>query len=413
MKGQCWRMDTNSRGFKMTSSLAKGVLITAVLAWFFASDPLELSSLSGIDDFHAQYVAPPPFNVLANIKRDTESKLQASEIIGTGDIFGPESIAFDVHGKGPYTGLSDGRIVRYDGPELGWTTFATTSTKRSAICDYNHTPEPQLDHEHICGRPLGLRFEKRTGELYIADPYFGILKVGREGGLAEPVVTGLHGDPFKFCNDLDFDEDGNLYFTVSSTKYQRRQFFLSRLELENTGRFLMYNPTNKETTVLIQGLRFPNGVAVSKDGTFVVIAESNMARLLRYWLKGPKANTWEVWVDLPGVPDNVRRNENGDFWVAFHGKRTLIEMYTGAVPWLRHIVAKLPIPSEQVYAMVAPKPHALIVRYSSEGQLLEVLEDQPGKVVKVVSEVEEHDGKLYMGSVLYPQIAVYSLPSRV
>lgn len=93
---------------------------------------------------------------------------------------------------------------------------------RSSICDYNHTPEPRLDHEHTCGRPLGLRFEKMTGELYIADAYFGILKVGPEGGLAEPVVTGLHGDPFRFCNDLDFDEDGNLYFTVSSTKYYRR-----------------------------------------------------------------------------------------------------------------------------------------------------------------------------------------------
>jgi hypothetical protein len=114
----------------MSSSLTKGVLIAAVLGWFLASDPLELSTLSGIDDFHAQYVAPPPFNVLANVTRDTESKLQTSEIIGTGEIFGPESIAFDVHGKGPYTGLSDGRVVRYDGPELGWTTFATSSAKR-------------------------------------------------------------------------------------------------------------------------------------------------------------------------------------------------------------------------------------------------------------------------------------------
>lgn len=114
----------------MSSSFAKGVLIAGVLSWFFASDPLELSTLSGIEDFHAQYVAPPPFNLLANITRDKESKLQASEIIGKGEIFGPESIAFDVHGKGPYTGLSDGRIVRYDGPELGWTTFATTSPNR-------------------------------------------------------------------------------------------------------------------------------------------------------------------------------------------------------------------------------------------------------------------------------------------
>ena len=61
--------------------------------------------------------------------------------------------------------------------------------------------------------------------------------------------------------------------------HQCRRFFLSRLELENTGRFLGYNPSSKETTVLIQGLRFSNGVAVSKDGTFVVVVETNMARL--------------------------------------------------------------------------------------------------------------------------------------
>ena len=125
-------------------------------------------------------------------------------------------------------------------------------------------------------------------------------------------------------------------------------------------------------------------------------------RLLRYWLKGPKAMIWEVWIDLPGVPDNVRRNENRDLWVAFNGKRMFLDMYSGAVPWLCHFVAKLPIPSKYLYEMLVPKSHALIIRYSSQDEVVEVLEDQPGKVVKVVSQVEEHDGKLYMGSVLYP-----------
>jgi hypothetical protein len=62
--------------------------------------------------------------------------------------------------------------------------------------------------------------------------------------------------------------------------------------------------------------------------------------------------------------------------------------------------------------MLAPKPHAMILRYNSDGQLLEVLEDQAGKVVMLVSEVEEHNGKLYMGSALVPQIAIYTLPRR-
>lgn len=38
-----------------------------------------------------------------------------------------------------------------------------------------------------------------------------------------------------------------------------------------------------------------------------------------------------------------------------------------------------------------------------------MLEDRQGKVVKAVSEVEERDGKLWIGSVLMPFVAVYNL----
>lgn len=79
-----------------------------------------------------------------------------------------------------------------------------------------------MKDEHICGRPLGLRFYKRTGDLYIADAYFGLMKVGPEGGLAASLATEAEGVPLTFTNDLDIDEEGNVYFTDSSTKYQRR-----------------------------------------------------------------------------------------------------------------------------------------------------------------------------------------------
>ncbi len=93
---------------------------------------------------------------------------------------------------------------------------------RSEICAPKNPPAPNLAFEHICGRPLGLRFNKKTGDLWIADAYLGILKVGPEGGQAESVVAEIDGVPMKFCNDLDFDEDGVLYFTDSSTKWHRR-----------------------------------------------------------------------------------------------------------------------------------------------------------------------------------------------
>ena len=93
---------------------------------------------------------------------------------------------------------------------------------RSEICDPKPSLLSYLKNEHICGRPLGLRFHKKTGDLYIADAYFGLLKVGPEGGLASSLTTEAEGVPLRFTNDLDNDEEGNVYFTDSSTKYQRR-----------------------------------------------------------------------------------------------------------------------------------------------------------------------------------------------
>ena len=86
-----------------------------------------------------------------------------------------------------------------------------------------------VKYEHICGRPLGLRFDKRNGELYIADSYFGLMKVGPEGGLATSLVTEAEGVPLRFTNDLDIDDEGNVYFTDSSTKYHRRYAFAAIL----------------------------------------------------------------------------------------------------------------------------------------------------------------------------------------
>ena len=41
-----------------------------------------------------------------------------------------------------------------------------------------------------------------------------------------------------------------------------------------------------------------------------------------------------------------------------------------------------------------------------EGKITELLEDVKGKVVRAISEVEEHGGKLWIGSVIMPFVAV-------
>lgn len=131
---------------------------------------------------------------------------------------------------------------------------------------------------------------------------------------------------------------------------------------------------------------------------------------MKYWLKGEKVGTSEVFAILPGFPDNVRTNKDGEFWVALHCRRIMYTHILGLYPKLRTFILKLPIPTKIQYLLqIGGKLHAVVVKYSPEGKLLKILEDNEGKVVKAVSEVEERDGKLWMGSVLMPFVAVYNL----
>lgn len=51
-------------------------------------------------------------------------------------ITGPEAFAFDSHGGGPYTGVSGGKILKYQGPTLGFVEFAYTSPIAYVLVQY-------------------------------------------------------------------------------------------------------------------------------------------------------------------------------------------------------------------------------------------------------------------------------------
>lgn len=383
--------------------------IFLLVAVYCAVDPFKHGAFSEFPGFEVHKVVMPAWSELP-LEKDTLNLLQKSEIKFRDVLHGPESIAFDPQGRGPYTGVADGRVVMWNGQK--WVDFAYTSPNRSSICDPkpNSTPLSFVKNEHICGRPLGLRFDKRTGDLYIADAYFGLLKVGPEGGLATTVSTHAEGVPLTFTNDLDVDDQGNIYFTDSSTKYRRRNFLQLVFSAEDSGRVLKYNQATKETTVLVRNLQFPNGVSLSKDGSFFVYCEGSRGRLSKYWLKGEKSGSSEALANLPGFPDNVRANERGDFWVAIHSRWTLYSYMFGEYPKLRKFLLRLPISARIHYLMhIGGRVRAVAVKYSPKGKLLQVLEDRQGKVVKAISEVEEREGKLWMGSVLASGLAVYQL----
>ncbi|KAF9610752.1 hypothetical protein IFM89_024608 [Coptis chinensis] len=287
-------------------------------------------------------------------------------------VTGPESFAFDCYRKGPYVGVSDGRIFKWQGG--GWSEFAHTAPyRRRDVCDGSTNPSL----ESICGRPLGLQFNNATCELYIADAYFGLMSVGKNGGAATQLASSAEGVPFKFTNNMDIHSDsGIVYFTDSSTRFSRRE----HLRVSSSGgdrRLMKYDPRG-QVTVLQRGLKFANGVALSRDYTFVLVAETGARRVLRYWLEGPRANTIELFTQLPGVPDNIKRNARGDFWVALNDGQST-PSYTDKT---------------------------IGVRVNEQGTHLESLHGNG--YTESVSEINEYNGIFSVGSVVTPYLTIFS-----
>ena len=64
-------------------------------------------------------------------------KFEVIPIVGA---VGPESFAFHpITGEGPYTGVSDGRIIKWNQQQRGWTNFAVTSSKRCMFLNYYYS----------------------------------------------------------------------------------------------------------------------------------------------------------------------------------------------------------------------------------------------------------------------------------
>ncbi|XP_022939819.1 protein STRICTOSIDINE SYNTHASE-LIKE 10-like [Cucurbita moschata] len=332
-----------------------------------------------------------------------EASMEAEELHLPGGVYGPESIAFDCRGEGPYAGVSDGRILKWKGPALGWTLFAVTSPNREGK-ECNGEPET----EPACGRPLGLKFDHSSSsssssscELYIADAYYGLLAVGPHGGLARQLASSAHGVPLRFTNALDIDsQNAAVYFTDSSTLFQRRVWVSSIMKGDKTGRLLKYDLRTKNVTVLLNGLAFPNGVALSTNSSFLIMAETGTLRILKFWLKGPKTHTAEIFAELERFPDNIKRTNNGDFWIAMNTARGKLETQT----WtgesrgvtLQHGEVKIP--------WLRGDPVA--VKLDERGAVKGMLDGGDGQALESVSEVEESRGRLWIGSAVKPYIGL-------
>ncbi|CAN6361371.1 unnamed protein product [Urochloa humidicola] len=293
---------------------------------------------------------------------------------------GPESVVFDIVDAGPYSGVSDGHVLKWNGPVRGWTTYAYSPDYDVKACTTTRFRTAEIT-ESKCGHPLGLHFHYESGNLYIADAYKGLMRVGPGGGEAKVVVTKLDGVLLCFTNGVDVDQvTGDVFFTDSSMNFQRSQHERVTNTGDSIGRLMKYDLKMNRVTVLQSGITYPNSLVISADRTHLGVALTGPCKLMRYWIKGPKAGTSEPFTDLPGYSDNVRADMKGGFWVALH--REKMELRFG------------------------PDSHLLAMRINVDGKIVQVL--RGSKSVRPTEVVEREGGKLYMGSVELPYVAVVS-----
>ena len=146
-------------------------------------------------------------------------------------------------------------------------------------------------------------------------------------------------------------------------------------------------------------------MALGPDEAFALIDETGSYRILRYWLKGEKAGTSDVFADDRRLPDNITFNGRDRFWVALYA-RVRRPGRARPYPFLRKMLARalryLPPPvTKQAFALA----------FDLEGKLAGNLQyDGPDAFFPVTSVREHPNGNLYFGSLAQESLGRMKLP---
>jgi ribose transport system permease protein len=307
-------------------------------------------------------------------------RLLGAEAIGLDRIEGPEDVILDRQDR-VYGSTRDGNIIRFSGERF----------------------QHREVFAHIGGRPYGMQFD-RDENLIVCVGGMGVYGVKPSGEVFK--VTDetnrtwykLNDDSrVRMADDLDIAPDGKIYFSDCTTRYETTTNTLDILEGRPNGRVLCHDPATGKTRPIIKSFYFPNGMCVSHDGRSVLIASTSACRVFRYWIAGPNSGKSEIFIDeLPGLPDNINRASDGNYWLALVGIRTPTFDLAARKPAFRRRMVKQ-VPADE---WLSPGlNHGCVLKFDDAGNVLESYWDPTGISHSTVTSMREHKGYLYLAGL--------------
>lgn len=256
------------------------------------------------------------------------------------------------------------------------------------------------------GRPLGIEVDA-DGSLVVANAYLGLQRIDMQGNVAR-ILGSVDGNTPVYPNNVAIAQDGRIYFTEASSKFGAGEYrgsynasLLDIMEHGGHGGVYVFDPEMGASHQLLDDLNYANGIAISEDNSYLVIAETSNYRILKHWLTGPLEGKTVVLLDnLPGFPDNLKTGKAGRFWVGFAAPRNALLDKLSDKPWLRKVVQRLP-------AALRPKavPASHVVAFNGEGEILMNMHD-PNAHFPTLTGVLETQRSLYLTTLFGHQLPV-------
>jgi len=158
--------------------------------------------------------------------------------------------------------------------DTGWVSYLTPEGK--LVPGFNCNPPAEFG---IGCEPQGTRWH--DGKLYLTTRHEGIMVYDPQTKKLSTLVNTFRNQLFKGPNDLDFDAEGNLYFTDPWGTGPGPD------EADRMGAVYQYSKDGVLRRLITTG-SFPNGVAVSPNDNTLVVADYASNRMLYYtFLNGP------------------------------------------------------------------------------------------------------------------------------